>query len=115
MLGLTISSWVNAMLATDLPNKPTLGSVPFALVGAGDDGAELVCLGTSFPTVAVVGVGTLVGAVTGADGVVVTDVLKVGFAGLTGETGLITLVGFDKDFTQVFDVFSHEPLHTGCP
>jgi hypothetical protein len=72
-------------------------------------------LGTLNPSVGVVGVGTLVGAVTGADWVVWTDVLKVGFAGLTGEAGLITLVGFDKDFTQVFDVFSHEPLHTGCP
>jgi hypothetical protein len=92
-----------------------LGSVPFAFVGAGDDGAELVCLGTSFPTVAVVGVGTFVGAVTGADGVVVTDVLKVGFTGLTGETGLVTLVGFDKDFTQVFDEVTHAPLQTGCP
>ena len=62
-------------------------------------------------------VGTLggVATVTGADWVVGAGVLKDGFAGLTGETGLVTLVGFDKDFAQVFDVFSHEPLHTGCP
>lgn len=93
----------------------TFESVPFAPVGAGDGGAEFVGLGTSNPPVAVVGVGTLVGAVTCADGVAVTDVLKVGFVGLTGETGLVTLVGFDKDFTQVLDVFSHVPLHTGCP
>jgi hypothetical protein len=42
-------------------------------------------------------------------------VLKVGFAGFIGDTGLVTLVGFDKDFTQVFNVFSHAPPHTGCP
>lgn len=54
-----------------------------------------------------------VATVTGADWVGVTDVLKVGFAGLTGETGLVTLVGFDKDLTQVFDEVTHDPLHTG--
>lgn len=89
----------------------TFESVPFAPVGAGDGGAEFVGLGTSNPPVAVVGVGTPVGAVTGADGVVVTDVLKVGFAGLTGETGLVTLVGLVRLLTHESCVVSvHVPL-----
>jgi hypothetical protein len=37
----------------------------------------------------------------------------VGFAGLIGETGLATFVGFVIDFVQVFCVVIHEPLHTG--
>ena len=50
-------------------------------------------------------------AVTGEDWIVGTDVVKVGFNGLTGDTGL---VGLFTDFLQVFDVVT-QGCHTGLP
>lgn len=99
------------MLVAVFPNKLIFGSVPFAPVGAVNCGTDFSVVGASNPPVAVVGVCTLVGAVAGADGVVVTDVLKVGFAGLTGETGLVTLVGLVRLLTHESCVVSvHVPL-----
>jgi len=87
--------------------------VAFASVGAVDDGAELAGIGALNPSVVVGLLCTelVVGAVAGEDGVVRT---LVGFAGLTGETGLVTLVGFVTDFTQLLDVVT-QGCHTGCP
>ena len=52
-----------------------------------------------------------VGAVTGKDGVVWTDVLEAGFRGDTGDAGFVTLV---IDFSQLLDVVT-QGCHTGCP
>ena len=52
-----------------------------------------------------------VGAVTGEDWIVGTDVVEAGFNGLTGETGF---VGLFIDFLQVSDVVT-QGCHTGLP
>ena len=67
------------------------GLVAFASVGAVDDGAELAGVGALNPSVVVGLLCTelVVGAIAGEDGVVRT---LVGFAGLTGDTGLVTFV-----------------------
>jgi hypothetical protein len=87
--------------------------VSFASVWAVDDGAELSGVGALEPAVVVGLLCTelVVAAVAGEDGVVRT---LVGFTGLTGETGLVTLVGFVTDFTQLFDVVT-QGCHTGLP
>jgi hypothetical protein len=46
------------------------------------------------------------GAVTGTVGIAGTDMI--------GDTGLVGFVGFDNDFTQVFEDVTHEPP-TGFP
>ena len=88
------------------------GAVPFASVWAVDDGAELTLFWTDEPSVVVWLLGAVV-VCTVAVGVGVANAL-VGFTGLTGDTGLLTFVGFVTDFTQVFDVVVHVPLHVGC-
>ena len=87
--------------------------VPFASVWAVDDGAELTGLWTLEPSVVVGLLCTelVVGAVATEDWVVRT---LVGFAGLTGDTGLVTFVGLVTDFTQVLDVVT-QGCHTGLP
>ena len=87
--------------------------VAFASVGAVDDGAELAGVGALNPSVVVGLLCTelVVGAIAGEDGVVRT---LVGFAGLTGDTGLVTFVGLVIDFTQVFNVVT-QGCHTGLP
>jgi hypothetical protein len=92
--------------------------VAFASVWAVDDGAELTGLWALEPSVVVGELCTelVVGAVTVEDWVVRAAVLVglVGFNGLTGDTGLATLVGFVIDFTQLLDVVT-QGCHTGCP
>jgi len=44
----------------------------------------------------------------------VGDTFVAGLIGLTGDTGLVTFVGFVSDFVQVLDVVTHVPLHVGC-
>ena len=81
---------------------------PTELVWFEVEGAELV---------SVVVVGTRASTVTGAEGVVWTDVLEVGVVGavgLIGLTGLVGLVGFVTDFTHVFWVVVHA-CHIGVP
>ena len=69
-------------------------------------------------------VGGVVGVVTefatsGGVGAITVDVgvgdTLVGFNGLTGDTGLVTLVGLVSDFVHVLLVVVHVPLHVGCP
>jgi hypothetical protein len=89
-----------------------LRPIPFASVGAVDDGAELAAVGAGDPSVVIGLLATGVwGAVTGGVGVVNT---LVGFNGLTGDTGLAIFVGLVSDFVQVLAVVIHVPLHTGC-
>lgn len=116
-------------------------AVPFALVWAVGGGAELPTVGALAPLVLVgwlvVVVGADPGTVAGSVGVLCTLVVAAngfvgltavgvvtavavglttlaGFSGLTGETGDVTFVGFDIDFTHVFVVVVHGPI-TGCP
>ena len=87
--------------------------VSFASVGAVDCGAELAGVGALNPSVVVGLLCTelVAGAIAGEDGVVRT---LAGFAGLTGDTGLVTFVGLVIDFTQVFNVVT-QGCHTGLP
>ena len=111
MLGLRINSNDNARGSVFIPIFEEF--VSFAPVGAVDDGAEFTAVGAKKPSIVVWLLGAVVwGAVAVGVGVANTP---VGFAGLIGETGLATFVGFVIDFVQVFCVVIHEPLHTGCP
>ena len=81
--------------------------VPFTFVWAVNDGADATTVGTPLPSVVVWVLGAVVwGTVAVGVGVVNT------FVGLTGETGLVTLVGFVTDFTQLLDVVT-QGCHTG--
>lgn len=81
-------------------------AVTFASVGAVDDGAELTAVGAGNPSVVVWLLGAVAwGAV--AVGVGVANAL-VGFNGLTGDTGLVTFVGFVKLLTHEFTVLSDQ-------
>jgi hypothetical protein len=114
--------------------------VSFALVWAVDVGAELPAVGALAPLVLVDWLVLVVGADSGAvadsvgilgalvtangfvgltavgvvTAVAVGLITLAGFSGLTGETGDVTFVGFDIDFTHVFVVVVHGPI-TGCP
>jgi hypothetical protein len=114
--------------------------VSFALAGAVDVGAELPAVGALAPLVLVDWLVLVVGADSGAvadsvgilgalvtangfvgltavgvvTAVAVGLITLAGFRGLTGETGDVTFVGFDIDFTHVLVVVVHGPI-TGCP
>ena len=105
-----VNGFIN--ISNDNARGKVLRPIPFASVGAVDDGAELAAVGAGDPSVVVGLLATGVwGAVTGGVGVVNT---LVGFNGLTGETGLAIFVGLVSDFVQVLAVVIHVPFHTGC-
>ena len=91
--------------------------VPVALVGADSVVADAPAVGAALVSVGVVGVvskfgtGVGVGAVTGEDWIVGTDMVEAGLNGLTGDTGF---VGLFIDFLQVSDVVT-QGCHTGLP
>ena len=99
-------------------------AVSFAATGADGCVTDFSAVGADEVTVVWVGsefcAELWVGAVTGEDWVVWTDVLEVGlttlvgFTGLIGLTGLVTFVGFVTLFTHVFVVVVHAPI-TGSP
>lgn len=86
------------------------GSVAAGALGAGTPGTDTSCgvgVGGGAETL---GIPVVVGVVTA---VAVGLTTLVGFVGLTGETGDVTLVGFDTDFTHVLVEVVHGPI-TGC-
>jgi hypothetical protein len=82
-----------------------------SVVGAGAPGTDTSCGVGAGGGAETLGTPVVVGVVTT---VAVGLITLVGFTGLTGETGDVTLVGFDIDFTHVLVVVVHGPI-TGDP